>query len=467
MFMRPQSGRPAADVIPYFEDGWYHLFYLSPVAPDGDRLRSAWEHVRSTDLVLWESMPTVLVPEAGAPDVDGAWTGSVARVGEQWIAYYTARDLSSDDGEQTLAIASSRDLVHFDKQPDPGLPYPDPLDWDVDNWRDPFVFRAGDGYHMLITARRPTEGHNRTGAVAVSDSVDGRRWSTPRLFYDASGTFCPECPDLRYLDATRVLSFSTFTDRRATVFRIHDGEGWRVPRNAEPDGGWWYAAKSLTNSEGRVFCFGWIPDLADPADDTSALWGGDLAVAREMWLAGNDELAWKIPPEVRGAFGEMAPLALVGAPSGDGDEIRVPALTRVRRMRLEHRFDAKASLTEFDIVARGGGRVSILIDVPESLDGGFELDIDYGRAIVELRRVGSTTPAKWPRESIVLHPLPPGEHVRLQLVRRGDLLEFCLDDRMWLTARSSIGTRSLGLAFDGVDAKVNVGAAEQIGVSVR
>ena len=116
MFTRSDSGLPAADVIPYFEDGWYHLFFLSPVSMDGDRLCSSWEHVRSLDLVNWEPLPTALMPQAGTPDVDAAWTGSVIRINDEWVIYYTARDNSSANGQQRLAIAVSKDQGNFTRQ---------------------------------------------------------------------------------------------------------------------------------------------------------------------------------------------------------------------------------------------------------------------------------------------------------------------------------------------------------------
>ena len=53
-------------------------------------------------------------------------------------------------------------------------------DGSSETWRDPFVFRDGDGWHMLITARDPTAGGCFDGVLAHARSADMRTGGSRR-----------------------------------------------------------------------------------------------------------------------------------------------------------------------------------------------------------------------------------------------------------------------------------------------
>ncbi len=462
MFTRSSPNHPTADVIPFFEDGWYHLFYLSPIDIAGDRLRTTWEHIRSRDLVSWEQLPTAIEPRDQDVDRDAAWTGSICKIDDKYVVFYTARDLQRSD-PQRLSTSVSIDLAHFEKADWTGLPAPSAPDWDIQNWRDPHVFQTGDGrFHMTLSARRPTVDDERTGVVAIADSDDGYTWGPARAFYEAGDTFCPECTDVRKIGETFILSYSTFSDRREVTFRISDtfGERWAIPQNSTPDGAWWYAAKSLTNAAGEVISFGWVPDTKPSTSgrrpavtEDRTLWGGDLAIPRQLWMPASDELAWRLPDSIRDAFGER-----VGVEFHDRGEDRslgkgkvtVGTVDSIARVDLTHEFDAGASLTEFDLEMEGQGRVSILVDVSEARDRGFSLTFDAATGIAVMRPFAPAGHADALHVDVVSHPFPSGTRLHLDLVRRGSVIEFCLNDRTWFTTRSSETATSLGLLCDGV-----------------
>jgi beta-fructofuranosidase len=92
------------------------------------------------------------------------WTGSVVRGDDGlWRMYYTG--LSSVPGrgvkDQRIGLAESADLMSWRRVGDRPLLAPDPRWYRTlhddralsETWRDPFVYRDADGWHMLITAR--------------------------------------------------------------------------------------------------------------------------------------------------------------------------------------------------------------------------------------------------------------------------------------------------------------------------
>lgn len=432
MFLRASSGRPVVDVIPFFDDGWYHLFYLSPIDVD-QRARCTWEHVRSRDLVRWEALPTALHPEPGYIDQDATWTGSVVRVGDRYHLYYTALDTSDPRQQQRIALAVSDDLISFEKVRDFRFPIPAGEHWDTDNFRDPFVTREDDGYRMLISTRWRDQEDGRSGFIAVSHSADGLGWSEPEVYYDGCDTFCPECVDVRRLASTSVLSYSTFTDRKRTVFRAREtgDEAWQVPGNAEPDGAWWYASKSLTDQAGAVVSFGWVSDGLTQ-HGASYHFGGDLALPRQLWLPQRGVLGWRIPDAVRAEFANPVAVTL----SVDDHEIgdvttTIDGLRSTSRLAIVPEWTPAASLTTIELHLDHRGSFALAI----AGDTGVRLTLDAARGLATLNPARAADRGLDFDEAVAIHRFAPSGPVTLEIVRRGPVVEICLDRRSWFTAR--------------------------------
>ena len=107
---RPGSER-LGDVIPYFDKGVYHVFYLKG---------SGWGHIASEDLVHWRELPDALEAGKGpgAPDGQNCWTGSIVKEGGKYRLFYTGKNSDDPKGEQKVMRASSPDLVTWTKEPD-------------------------------------------------------------------------------------------------------------------------------------------------------------------------------------------------------------------------------------------------------------------------------------------------------------------------------------------------------------
>jgi beta-fructofuranosidase len=200
-----------------------HLFHLQAPRSLGDpdlRHRNATiGHAVSRDLVSWTTLPTAL--EAGPPGAwDGlaTWTGSVIEAGGTWYLFYTGIAAGTLERVQQIGVATSRDLVHWERLGDAPVIAPDPR-WYVVNdgtgpvnqaWRDPWVFRdpAGDGYLALITATGLTGPRDGRGVIGHAVSADLLHWEVRPPIEAPSGFGELEVPGVMRVGDDVLLSFS-------------------------------------------------------------------------------------------------------------------------------------------------------------------------------------------------------------------------------------------------------------------
>jgi beta-fructofuranosidase len=211
----------------------FHLFYLHAPTSLGDpdlRHRNARiGHATSVDLVEWHDHGVVLEPgRPGEIDASATWTGSVVRGDDgDWRMFYTGSVfLSSSEitNIETVGVAVSQDLETWTKVPSLRL-QADPAwyevlsdrTWHEEAWRDPWVFRdpAGDGWHMLLTARSRRPGASRDygardrGVVGHARSTDLAEWTIqPPLSRPGAGFAHIEVPQAVQLDGRDWLVFS-------------------------------------------------------------------------------------------------------------------------------------------------------------------------------------------------------------------------------------------------------------------
>lgn len=169
----------------------YHIFYLqaprSLVDPDLRHEHARTGHAVSTDLVRWEILPDAL--DAGAPgawDDRATWTGSIVRKDGTWYCFYTGSQHAEQGLIQRIGLATSSDLVTWERHGDRPLIEADPrwyetLDrtkWHDQAWRDPWVFADpdGNGWHALITARANHGPADERGVVGHAWSPDLLTW---------------------------------------------------------------------------------------------------------------------------------------------------------------------------------------------------------------------------------------------------------------------------------------------------
>lgn len=147
------------------------------------------------------------------------WTGSIIKDPDsrKFLMFYTARkreDIAIETPSefqrpQNIGLAVSDDLVNWKRHPNsvssPVIANPGTSDhFDGVAWRDPYVFKLGDYFYCLITARlEPNEKYNigdwdQGGTIAWLRSKDLYDWSaaTPQILVTSRHFYELEVPQL-------------------------------------------------------------------------------------------------------------------------------------------------------------------------------------------------------------------------------------------------------------------------------
>lgn len=174
----------------YWDDGeQFHAFYLKAsralLDPERRHHRPSVGHAVSSDLEHWTPVADALVcADAPAFDDQGIWTGSIVRGDDaRYHLFYTGIDRPTLSRIQRIGHAVSDDLLAWTRLSADPVVVADPSWYETDatagreNWRDPWVFRDGDGWRMLVTAQSATGDLGQRGCIATAWSADLLAWT--------------------------------------------------------------------------------------------------------------------------------------------------------------------------------------------------------------------------------------------------------------------------------------------------
>jgi beta-fructofuranosidase len=202
----------------------FHLFFLKAPRSLGNPDQRHWNtrvgHAVSSDLSDWQVVEDAIWPSAEESFDDRAtWTGSVVRAADgSWRMFYTGAGSKESGLKQRIGMASSSDLFTWTRHATPicesderwyeRLPN---VQWHDEAWRDPWVFRddAGDGWHMLVTARAAAGAGDNRGVIGYARSNDLAEWEVgPPITEPCSGFGHLEVPQVEIVDGRPVMIFS-------------------------------------------------------------------------------------------------------------------------------------------------------------------------------------------------------------------------------------------------------------------
>ena len=329
-FYKPEDGW-AADFIPFFWDGEFHLFYLKDyrdVETCGEG--TPWFHIATQDFCNFTDYGLAL-PRGTRDEPDlYVFTGSVIEADGLFHIFYTGHNPHfRDQGKpiQGVMHAVSEDLVNWQKVPEDTFFAPGDM-YEPHDWRDPFVFwnPEADEYWMLLAARVKDGLSRRRGCTAVCTSTDLKHWHPQGPLYSPGLYYTHECPDLFRMGDWWYLIFSEFSEASVTRYRMSRSlQGpWLTPVVDTFDGRAFYAAKTASDGQ-RRFLFGWNPTREGQKDSGHWQWGGSLVV-HELFQQEDGTLGVREPESVRRAFDRSRPISFTpvyGACESDTNRVTV------------------------------------------------------------------------------------------------------------------------------------------------
>lgn len=156
-------GNPCGLVL--FQDRYHLFFQCNPLSAKFGPMH--WGHAVSDDLVTWEEFPVALSPEMPYENGFGCRSGSAVVADGKIFIFYSS---VSSDGTETISAACSEDGVNFarlEKNPLISIS----SDQAVTKLRDPYVFRFGGTYRMVVGS-----GTSSTAKVLLYESDDLASW---------------------------------------------------------------------------------------------------------------------------------------------------------------------------------------------------------------------------------------------------------------------------------------------------
>ncbi|MBG6238429.1 beta-fructofuranosidase [Mycetocola sp. CAN_C7] len=439
-FYKP-DGAWVGDVIPWHEDGVFHLFYLHEsrrLPKDG----MPWHHVVTENLVDFDSAGEALASGGPSAADFNVYTGSVVldASGTHHV-FYTGQNPSDrgEDGQpvQVVMHATSRDGMSSWQRHDLDT-FGATAGYESADWRDPFVFWDDEDqlWRMLITARHTHGPSRRRGVIAQCISRDLSGWEPAPPFWDPRRYIAHECPEVFQLGDWWYLVYSEFSDAFTTRYRMSRSlhGPWIVPEHDTLDGRAYYAAKSAER-DGRRYFFGWIASREGSLDDGAWQWAGTLSVL-EAEQREDGTLAFHPTTALRETFTQPVEEICAGttlhAPDGYADV--VTSMDAPSSFRLVARFKITEHTSECGVLLRA------------SADGGegyaLRLEPKRGRLVFDRWPRRATGTEQWqisgdvPFAIELERPclLGPGEH-ELEVIVDGNICIATVDNATVLSTR--------------------------------
>ena len=226
-------------------DSVYHIFYHTiheetPHATFGDTI---W-HSTSQDLKHWQIEGPILTVGQGYWDEGAIWAPDVF-YDESSGLYKIAYTGCDSQMNQRICLAESPDLYQWTKSEFNPVIEADQNEyvWDGDqswsNFRDPFIYRKNDQWHVLVTALQMQT--QNTGVLYHGVSDDLLNWTDVGVFFSNEGDNSwrvLESPQYKKVGDYHYLFFGEFDTGGLSVVSSRMTEAWSMEERVVFDNGY-------------------------------------------------------------------------------------------------------------------------------------------------------------------------------------------------------------------------------------
>ncbi|HOK66537.1 MAG TPA: glycoside hydrolase family 32 protein [Anaerohalosphaeraceae bacterium] len=373
--------------------GFYHIFYqFNPYSDQWGTMH--WGHARSRDLVHWEHLPIALWPsrEKGEEHVfSGCLTLNAAN---QPIIFYTS--IGHPLPEQWAALGSEDLLVWEKYAGNPILKMDNHGGLSIEEWRDPFVFRAHGKTYLVLGGRLPAgEGSPAAAFLYEARQDDLLTWAYRGILFRHPDPklHSIECPNFFPLDGRFVLLISPYGPVEYFVGDFDAKQGtFRAHRRGLADYGEdFYGTNVLIDRRGRRILLGWLRGFQNTKG-----WNGCMSLPRILTLTDKGELLQTPAPELkslRGPLWQRKQILL--------ENQRIPLDIRGKQLEIKMK-----------IAPAGAGECGLIVRCKQDGTGGLAITRQADRLTVGGREV----------------PLPDNEPVELHLFLDNSVVEIFINN---------------------------------------
>ena len=280
----------------YYE-GHYHLFYQCN--PNDNHWGDIhWGHARSKDLVHWEHLPMALYPSKELGEAHCFSGSCIINEGTPTIFYTsigTGERNPSTGAEQWMATSNDNMLTWQKYALNPVLTVELHGDTEIREWRDPFLWREGNDWYMVIGGS-----HNKKGCVLIYRSKDLKVWKFLNILLEGNGDVC-ECPNYFKLGDKYVMVYSPYGPVKYLIGSINENYKFISKYEGIIDySGWegFYAPNSLEDPQGRRIMWGWLTEQSRNEFNVECGWAGVQSLPRVLTISKQGKLNINPVPEI-------------------------------------------------------------------------------------------------------------------------------------------------------------------------
>ncbi len=329
-----------------FVDGRYHLFFQHNPAAAVWSEACHWGHATSEDLLVWTEEEVALSPRHGEV---GCWSGClVFDHGVPTILY--TRVIGHDWRHGQIALArGSASLDAWRRDPITAVIATPPAELDVAAFRDPFVWRHGNDWRMVVgigTAEGSAALVQYSSRDLVAWWYDGVLTERHTSERDPIWTGAMwECPQLFQLDGSWVLLASVWSDHvlHYVVYALGDYHGRSfVPRTwgRFSHGDELYATSTFLDAQGHRCVMSWVRERKNMAPLGSA-YAGALSLPHVLALE-DDRLLVRLHPNLDTHMSESSTTGPITPASG---RVHVGVVTMPSAISVDYTSSPDAAIT--------------------------------------------------------------------------------------------------------------------------